>query len=288
MKASLLIAMALALLLCLCPPTQAQPDSMRIVGTTIVGPHECYVVNLWQGDELAESDYFYEVGGYVRHYAYQVPGGSIEMLDEDNYYNMKQAPQVGDTWLAWMMGAPADAEVLSSLMMIVPAGAFQAFVVEYRDAETGEVGFTSYWANSTGVVGMEDNWGFGALTDYDLAGGSGCFPLAVGNWWAYQWTENGVEEGPLSASPSSFLLLQAYPNPFNPLAAISYQLPAGSFVNLEAYDIAGKLISTLANGWQAAGTHRATFDGAVLPSGIYIYRLTAGEFTAAGKMLLLK
>jgi hypothetical protein len=293
MKASLLIAMALALLLCLSPPTQAQvPDSLRFVGTTSLNGHLCHILNVWQEGELDESHYYYEENGYVRFYALQDSGGPIEMLDEDNYYIVKQAPQVGDTWLIFMEGTPngypADAEVISSEMITVPAGSFQTFVVECRDTVTSELVFTYYWSSSVslGIVAMGGNWGLGELTDYDLVGGLGCFPLAVGNWWTYDLT-TGVKTEPQS-SPSSFLLLQAYPNPFNPTAALSYQLPTHSFVNLEAYDIAGKLISTLANGWQAAGTHRAIFDGSVLPSGIYIYRLTAGNFSATGKMLLLK
>jgi len=88
--------------------------------------------------------------------------------------------------------------------------------------------------------------------------------------------------------PRTFMVMGPYPNPFNPLATISYQLPAGSLVSLWVYDTTGRLISELVNGWQTAGTHRATFDGSVLPSGIYIYRLTAGEFSASGKMVLLK
>jgi predicted CXXCH cytochrome family protein len=88
--------------------------------------------------------------------------------------------------------------------------------------------------------------------------------------------------------PFSFKAEGSYPNPFNPQTAISYQLPIDSFVNLRVYDTVGRLISTRVNGWQPAGSHRATFDGSFLPSGIYIFRLTAGEFAAAGKMLLLK
>jgi len=289
MKASLLIGMALVLLLCFCPSAQADiPDSLRIVGTTTLNSHLCHILNLWDGGDLMESQYFYAENGYVRIYAFQQFGGSLLILDQDTYYIVKQAPQVGDTWLGWIAGGPADAEVMSIQMITVPAGAFQAFVVEFRDTVTGELVFTHYWSSlvSVGVVAMEANLTFGALTDYDLVGGLGCFPLAVGNWWTYDWM-TGVKTEPQS-SPSSFLLLQAYPNPFNPLAAISYQLPAKNFVSLRVHDTTGRLISELVNGWQTAGTHRATFDGSVLPSGIYIYRLTAGEFSASGKMVLLK
>jgi predicted CXXCH cytochrome family protein len=91
-----------------------------------------------------------------------------------------------------------------------------------------------------------------------------------------------------SILPLAFGVTGPYPNPFNPQTTISYQLPVASLVQLEVYDTAGRLTQNLVGTWQAAGMHRATFDGSILPSGIYIYRLSAGEFAASGKMLLLK
>ncbi len=71
-------------------------------------------------------------------------------------------------------------------------------------------------------------------------------------------------------------------------AVISYELRAASFVNLSVYDTAGRLVNILVNGNRPAGEHQVTFDGSSFPSGIYLYRLTAGEFTGTGKMVLLK
>ncbi len=82
--------------------------------------------------------------------------------------------------------------------------------------------------------------------------------------------------------------ITASPNPFNPSTAISYQLSANSHVSLRIYDTAGRLVSTLVNGYREAGSHEVTFDGTSLPSGVYLYRLEAGEFSAVGKMVLLK
>ena len=84
-----------------------------------------------------------------------------------------------------------------------------------------------------------------------------------------------------------------FPNPFNPTTTIRFDLPAASWVRLEVFDIAGRIVGARSprpymEGWRHRGTHEVTFDGTGLPSGIYIYRLSAGEFTASGKMLLLK
>ncbi|MCX6639661.1 MAG: right-handed parallel beta-helix repeat-containing protein [bacterium] len=88
--------------------------------------------------------------------------------------------------------------------------------------------------------------------------------------------------------PTEYSLSQNYPNPFNPETTISFGLPTASRVNLSVYDIAGRLVTTIVNGWREAGNHQVTYNGAGLPSGVYIYRLQAGEFTASGKMIYLK
>ncbi|MBU1881993.1 T9SS type A sorting domain-containing protein, partial [bacterium] len=90
-----------------------------------------------------------------------------------------------------------------------------------------------------------------------------------------------------NAVPSQ-LSINAHPNPFNPTTAISIQLSAGSEVNLSVYDISGRKVATLIDGFRNAGSHEVTFDGSQLASGIYLYRLTAGEFSAVGKMVLMK
>ena len=61
-----------------------------------------------------------------------------------------------------------------------------------------------------------------------------------------------------------------------------------SFVNLAVYDVQGRLVSELVNGWRDAGIHEVTFDGSGLASGIYLYRIEAGEYSAVGKMVLVR
>ncbi|MFA6619063.1 MAG: T9SS type A sorting domain-containing protein [Candidatus Neomarinimicrobiota bacterium] len=88
--------------------------------------------------------------------------------------------------------------------------------------------------------------------------------------------------------PHEFSLKGNYPNPFNPLTRISYGVPNSEKVNISLYDVSGKLISTLFNDIQQPGQHSIELDASGLPSGIYIYKMVAGEFTASSKMLLLK
>ncbi len=91
-----------------------------------------------------------------------------------------------------------------------------------------------------------------------------------------------------SAVVSEFTLLGVYPNPFNPTTVLSYKLQDASFVNLTVYDINGRQVAELVNGWRDMGVHEVTFDGANLSSGVYIYRLEAGDYHASGKMVLMK
>ncbi len=91
-----------------------------------------------------------------------------------------------------------------------------------------------------------------------------------------------------STPPKTFSLAQNFPNPFNPTSTIRYELSANSFVTLKIYDILGREVATLVNERQTFGSHSITFNAGSLPSGVYIYKLEAGTFTAAKKLLLLK
>jgi hypothetical protein len=88
--------------------------------------------------------------------------------------------------------------------------------------------------------------------------------------------------------PEEQMLLRNFPNPFNPSTVLSYKLQDARKVNLAVYDVSGRKVAELVNGWRDAGVHEVTFDGSDLATGIYLYRLKAGEFVAQGKMVLVK
>lgn len=91
-----------------------------------------------------------------------------------------------------------------------------------------------------------------------------------------------------AAIPAETKLLGNYPNPFNPSTVLSFNLYGASFVNLAVYDVSGRRVAELVNGWRDAGHHDVTFDASNLTSGIYVYTLTAGDYQATGKMVLMK
>ena len=88
--------------------------------------------------------------------------------------------------------------------------------------------------------------------------------------------------------PKEFKLEQNYPNPFNPTTTIQYQLPQDARVTLKIYDILGSEVATLINEEQEAGYKEVQFTGSNIASGMYVYRLTAGDYVSVKKMMLLK
>jgi len=111
-----------------------------------------------------------------------------------------------------------------------------------------------------------------------------------GNATVYTWFVriNGVTDVAVEPLANSMTLEQNYPNPFNPSTVISGQWPVVSDVKLMVYDVLGREVAILANGRYAAGRHEFTFDAAGLASGVYVYRLKAGDFVATKRMVLVR
>ena len=91
-----------------------------------------------------------------------------------------------------------------------------------------------------------------------------------------------------SSLPARFSLAQNYPNPFNPVTKIMYDLPVDAHVRLVLYDLLGREVRVLADGAETAGSRTVELDASALPTGVYFYRIRAGDFTATRKMLLMK
>jgi len=88
--------------------------------------------------------------------------------------------------------------------------------------------------------------------------------------------------------PSQFALYPAYPNPFNPTTSIGFSLPVGGKVSLLVFDVSGRQVTELFDGWRPAGRHAVSFDASGLANGVYWVRMQAGKFQQVQKLLLIK
>lgn len=88
--------------------------------------------------------------------------------------------------------------------------------------------------------------------------------------------------------PTEYSLSQNYPNPFNPTTTIEFSITDARRVTLTVFDLVGREVGTLIDGSMAPGTYRVTFDASRLASGVYLYRLTAGQFTTTKRMTLVR
>jgi len=91
-----------------------------------------------------------------------------------------------------------------------------------------------------------------------------------------------------SKLPTSYALEQNYPNPFNPSTRIGFKVQVSGFTSLRIFDLLGREVATLVNEELMPGSYEATWDAARLPSGVYFYRLQAGEFVETKKLVLMR
>jgi hypothetical protein len=96
------------------------------------------------------------------------------------------------------------------------------------------------------------------------------------------------EAAPIAENPTDFQLGQNFPNPFNPVTRIQYRLPALAHVQLKIFNMLGEEVATLVDGMVEAGPHQVLFDASSVSSGMYAYRLIAGDFIETRKMLVVK
>jgi len=139
--------------------------------------------------------------------------------------------------------------------------------------------------NAAYVRGMQiDSEAVGGMRDYILMSegkNSGSSGLPISSFG------KGSQKAP-SLKPKQYSLDQNYPNPFNPTTQIRYDLPEDNHVTLKIYDVLGSEVATLVDGMETAGYKTASFNATSLPSGVYFYRLQAGNFVDVKKMLLTR
>jgi hypothetical protein len=208
-------------------------------------------------------------------------GGSFDY--EVDLNNNSGQPQVADVWIDATL---PDGSVFGPLIlrsdMNMSAG-FSAYRYMTQSVPAGAPGGTYTLNAYAGNYDLNELW---SEDHFDFTK-SGVNEAGIGYLPPSEGFDVAGSEVQLTALPET-ISLQAYPNPFNPVTLISYQLPSASLANLSVFDVQGRQVAELLNGWQDAGQHEVTFDASRLTSGVYIYRLQAGDVTASGKMVLMK
>jgi hypothetical protein len=147
-------------------------------------------------------------------------------------------------------------------------------------------------SSSIGGSSVEDGTSWSQVTSYnDLqASGAGTGTTGISGLQKKMQAVklNDVESFPSTSLPRIFSLGQNYPNPFNPSTTIEFSLPRSSHVTLKVYDMLAREVATLVDQNYPAGVHQVRWNAAGVASGMYVYRLSTGSFTAEKKLILLK
>jgi hypothetical protein len=227
-------------------------------------------------------------------------GGAVALVTYDGV-----GPQINDLWLvtpkiyniqttdSLIFWISKKAEYIDSLDIRASrtannnAAAFSILIAQLSfPATNGDSAWVrkAYRLNAPGIVNgdslyfafrehVANNLVDGAIIQIDLVSGVGSSVLSTGI--------SGLKT-------NTFSLAQNYPNPFNPNTTIYYNLPRSSDVKLVVYDVLGNEVTTLVNENKLGGTHKAEFYPGNLASGIYFYRITAGDYSEVRKMTLIK
>ncbi len=145
---------------------------------------------------------------------------------------------------------------------------------KYIDRSINEINYNGQWVEDDGLIIIENP------DDFFQA-----FLASEVIVYYDPTTDIYVKE---NISLTDFRLFQNYPNPFNPTTQISYQIIENSFINLSVYNTLGQKVTELVNEQQIIGKYSVQFNASSLPSGVYFYKIEAGNYSKINKMLLLQ
>ena len=221
-----------------------------------------------------------------------VAGASFGLETEEDYATVKYTSDGALQWVARYNSAESSSDIAATInidefdniyvtgtsaggivsIMYDRAGVEQ-WLARYDESEKDSYDATAMSVDNSGNVYVAGNSSYIFRSAYTII----------------KYTQNWVSvEGEAAGLPTKYTLSQSYPNPFNPSTTIEYTLPRSGEVSLIIYNILGEEISRLVSGEQDAGYHNVSWNASNMSSGIYFYRLTAGDFVETRKMVLLK
>lgn len=210
----------------------------------------------------------------------QIPGSGGSFNFTIAVTNGEGSPQLSTIWCnITLPNGSTYGPVLGPLSITLPASfSTSRLRTQYvpASAPAGNYSYNGFIGANLTTVWDQDSFPFTKLT-------------TDGGVSVESWISDGEELDVFRTGvPADFAMVQAFPNPFNPSARVQFSLPRTSYVDLSVFDLQGRRVADLMNGARDAGNYEVEFDGSQLPSGIYLYRLQADDFTVGGKLVLMK
>jgi len=276
----------------------SQNFTQHTIASSVLGLHWIYPIDLdgdgdvdvtgtcaYSGDAVYwwESDLDPTVGvSMIAHYPpIVVPAGGSFTYTGILANNSNQSQTVD----VWLMARRTNGSLYGPVKLFnnVPLNPYQTRVIlNIRQnvagaAPYGNYGYIAYCGDYPGVIIDRADFRCGVVPS----------PKAV---FGGDWTLEGgwLEDYEYVETPRECALLRSHPNPFNAQTTITFEIPAGSQVSLEVFNTSGQRVATLLDGYTPAGYHQISWDASAYSSGIYFYRLTAGDFTRTKRMMLVK
>lgn len=301
MNKILLIATVLAVAGGLATMAEADPGSVfTIYADSTLAGQSGYLMAIEEtvdeGSPESQTLFVTAESGHVRVVATRPFGEQAwEILSAGTYIAPGPDDVVGSNWTTFPddFGRPARSYLEAFETITTVAGTFDvARCVVRPDEALDEIAAIRYFADGVGLVAeLFPGDDTDLMTSYDIVGGLGYFPLAVGNTWDYVSLSQGT---PVGDTPTPGVVLHACsPNPFNPRTVIAFETATTGQASLRVFDAAGRLVRTLVDGQRPSGSHSVAWDGRdatgrMAAAGVYLYRLEAGGTVRSRAMTLVK
>ncbi len=209
----------------------------------------------------------------------RIPGGGGGFIFDAQVENVSQNPITFDAWTnVEIPGGAVVGPLVLRTNLIIPGGAtILRTLSQYvpPNAPAGNYVYHGYVGTHPGTVIAEDRFGF------EKSGNDGSVNHNLG-WAVFGWDDDGA------VAPQEYRIFTAYPNPFNPQTNLMFSLDRAGEISLVVYDVNGRAVAELLEGWMSGGSHNCTFDASLLPSGVYFARLQGEGFSLTQKLLLVK
>ncbi len=283
-----------------------------------------YSFNVWRAVDFVDINvgYFYDRSTMLSKLYKTINGGRdwIELSDSLNCNILKFYNED----IGLLQGGECNDSINPNMYLTIDGGQSWEFIytdsmetamdIEFIPGKPSDVwmiaGNRAFFSSDTGRTWTEElhipiltpEYGFRDMifTDKNHGWILGREPMSQGlKHHLYRTTNGGfgglvsVEDDKVETLPTGYYLYQNFPNPFNPLTTIKYQIPELSFVTLKVFDVLGNEITTLVNEEKSAGSYEVDFNSRglihqTLSSGIYFYKLKAGNFVETKKLILIK